>query len=88
MSGFSRGFIENYATLTAPLRTAAKEWVWGPDQQEAFEKVKKTLDENTVLHPYKIGTPTQVTVDAGPDGLGAILAQMHSGKWRPVVYKS
>ena len=33
MAGFSRGFIENYAQMTAPLRTATKEWIWGSEQE-------------------------------------------------------
>jgi hypothetical protein len=88
MSGFSRRFIKDYASITAPLRKASKEWSWGPEQEEAFNKVKKALDENTILHPYKIGAPTQVTVDASPGGLGAVLAQKLGGEWRPVMYKS
>lgn len=88
MSGFNRGFVKNYAQLTAPLRVAAKDWVWEPEQDEAFEKLRTILDENTLLHPYRVGAETQLIVDASPDGLGAVLAQKQKDDWVPVVYKS
>ena len=88
MAGFNRGFIQNYAQMTAPLRAAAKEWTWGEDQENAFTRLKQTLDENTLLHPYRVGSPTQMIVDASPDGLGAVLAQKQKDLWVPVIYKS
>ena len=41
-----------------------------------------------MLHPYVVGAKTEITVDAGPGGLGVVLAQFQNNKWAPVVYKS
>jgi len=90
MAGFSQRFMPGYAHMTAPLREAmtAKRWSWGPGQDHAFEEVRGAMAEDAVLHPYKIGAPTKITVDASPTGLGAVLTQRQKGEWVPVTYKS
>ena len=90
MAGFSQRFIPKYAQMTAPLREAmtAKRWSWGPTQEAAFEEARNALTDDTVLRPYQIGMQTQLTVDAGPTGLGVVLTQKQNGSWVPVTYKS
>jgi hypothetical protein len=90
MCGFSQRFIPGYAQMTAPLREAmtAKRWSWGQQQEQAFQLVRNALCGDKVLRPYQIGACTQVTVDAGPHGLGAVLTQKQKGEWVPVTYKS
>ena len=90
MSGFSQRFIPGYAQMTAPLREAmtAKRWCWGSQQEHAFQQVRTALCGDKVLRPYQIGACTQITVDASPQGLGAVLTQKQRGEWVPVAYKS
>ena len=90
MARFSQRFIPRYAELTSPLRDAmsAARWCWGPAQDAAFAELQITLTSKSVLHYYKIGAETQLTVDASPTGLGAILSQKQNGQWVPVCYKS
>ena len=90
MAGFSQRFIPKYAHMTASLREAmtAKRWSWGPMQEAAFEEVRNALTGDAVLWPYQIGKQTQITVDAGPTGLGVVLTQKQNGSWVPVTYKS
>jgi len=90
MAGFSQRFIAQYAQITAPLREAmtTKRWKWGAEQEKAFTQLCGALTNDKVLRPYQIGASTQVTVDASPTGLGAVLTQKQKGEWVPVAYKS
>ena len=90
MAGFSQRFIPQYAQMTSALREAvtAKRWDWGSKQEKAFQQVRMALTQDRVLHSYQIGACTQITVDASPTGLGAVLTQKQKGVWVPVVYKS
>ena len=90
MARFSQRFIPSFAQSTAPLREAVttEPWKWGEEQDSAFKKTRNALREDTVHHLYEVGAQTQVTVDASPGGLGAVLAQMQNKQWVPVVYKS
>ena len=45
-------FIDNFSTITEPLRALTKqdsEWDWTKEQEDAFERFKATLSENTTL---------------------------------------
>ena len=48
-------FSPNLAQCPQPLReplSPRKSWVWGPAQEEAFQKVKEELTKPTVLALY------------------------------------
>ena len=69
-------FIADYATITAPLRELSKKhakWEWGDAHQKALEEIKNRLTSNIVMACFDPQKRTKV--DAGPLGLGAILAQ-------------
>ena len=78
MLGFSSRFIPNYSTLTDPLRQLIKKnvkWVWGKDQQRAFEMLKRALQEAPVLAYFDTEKETELIVDASPVGIAGLLAQ-------------
>ena len=53
-------FSPNLADLTQPLRQLLSKrstWLWGPEQQQAFSKVKEELTKPTVLALYNPQTP-------------------------------
>ena len=84
-------FSNNLAELTPPLRellSKKNQWLWGPAQDEAFNKVKTELSKPTVLALYDMDAETKVTADASAHGLGAVLMQKHEQSWRPVAYAS
>ena len=59
-------FAPNLAELTKPLRDLLKkenEWVWGPDQEEAFKKLKMLLSSSPILQHYNPNKPTMVSAD-------------------------
>lgn len=75
-------FIPDYSTVTAPLRELTKKnakWVWSTRHQHALDEVKRRLISSSVMAYFDPNKQTEVVVDAGPEGLGAILAQKEPG---------
>ena len=42
----------------------------------------------SILQYYNPHLPTKITTDANKYGLGAVLEQMHGGKWKPIPFAS
>ena len=88
---FSARFIENLATKSEPLRKLTKKsekFVWGDDQQKAFDQLKTDLSKAETLAYFDPKAETRIIVDASPVGLGAVLTQMQNGQKRVVHYAS
>ena len=89
---FLAKFIPNLAKETATLRTLLRrdsEWIWGENEQNAFESLKLLATSDTVLAHFNTELETFLITDAGAVGLGAILAQkQHDSSLRPVQYAS
>ena len=84
-------FTPHLAQLTQPLRgllSKGTAWIWGPDQSDAFSRVKDELSKPTILALYDPQAPTTVSADASSYGLGAVLLQESDKQWRPVAYAS
>ena len=85
-------FSPNLADRSQPLRTLLSKknhWIWGPDQQSAFEGLKEALCSPESLAMFDAGKETKVSADASSYGLGAVLRQRQTdGTWRPVSYIS
>ena len=85
-------FSPNLAECSQPLRellSPRKSWVWGPAQEEAFQKVKEELTKPTVLALYNPNAKTKICADASAYGLGAVLLQHHDREdWKPIAYAS
>jgi hypothetical protein len=87
MTNYSARFIREYATTCAPLRKLTRqkeEWIWGQEQQAAFDKLKNDLSCDTVITYFDAKIEVDLIVDASPVGLGAIMSQ----NGRVVVYAS
>ena len=84
-------FSRNLAELTQPLRellSKKRPWQWGPQQDQAFAKVKEKLAKPTVLALYDPAAETKISADASSYGLGAVLMQKEDTQWKPVAYAS
>ena len=80
MMNYCARFVKDYATLSEPLRRLTKEkteWVWGIEQNTAFQKLKDSLTSDTVMAYFDPTKPIEIFVDASPFGLGAMLVQSH-----------
>ena len=78
-------YIENLSAQTDLLRQLLKknEWVWTPEQSEAFTQLK-----SKIAH-YNSNLPNTITNDASTKGLGATLWQeQHNGELKPIAFAS
>ena len=78
MANYSSKFIQNYATITEPLRKLTRKcarfaWTW--EHQAAYDKLKNALTNSPVMSHFDTSKETSVLVDASPVGLSAILTQ-------------
>ncbi|XP_025999271.1 uncharacterized protein K02A2.6-like [Astatotilapia calliptera] len=85
-------FLPHLAEKTRPLRDLLKKsnlWSWGPQQQQAFDGIKKELTTPPGLALYDPNAETCVSADSSSYGLGAVLLQRHADLgWKPVAYAS
>ncbi|GFW68412.1 hypothetical protein TNCV_1191111 [Trichonephila clavipes] len=92
LTGYFRKYIKDYSKIAKPLSDLTRKenlFVFGIQQKEAFEKLKKILSEGPILHIYKYGRKTELHTDACKQGYGAILLQeAEDGKLHPVYYMS
>ena len=78
LASYYRRFIPNFAKTVGPLYTLTKkdvEFVWTPQSQIVFEKLKKLLTSAPVLAFPDFSVPFILETDASLQGLGAVLAQ-------------
>jgi len=82
MVNYSSKYIQDYATLTAPIRELTKKsapFTWTTEHQTAFEQLKLALTKAPVMGYFDLSKDTYVTVDASPVGVSAILTQCAPG---------
>ena len=71
------------------LLSTRNAFVWGPDQDKAFQEIKQSLSSGEVLARYDTNLETSLSADASSYGLGAVLRQKQpGGEWRPTAYIS
>ena len=76
LANFYQGFIDNMQNLKGPLNELLKKgkpWLWTPECQESFEKIKKTLTSNLSLTHYDPTLDIIVASDASSYGIGACI---------------
>ena len=69
--------IPNLATLAEPLCKLTREdvtFVWLKKHEDAFQSIKSNLVTKALAY-FNVNWNTEVTVDASPVGLGALLTQ-------------
>ena len=70
------------------LTRKGKQFVWGKEQQETFEEIKRRLQKAPVLHmPDRIGR-FQLYSDTSKYARGGALYQIQNGKPKLIVYSS
>ncbi len=92
MIRFFRNHIQGFPTIAAPMTNLlAKEipYIWGLEQQQAFERLKQVISTMPVLVHPDFNWPFILYTDASKEGLGAILAQERQDKRiHPVTFIS
>ena len=88
LANYYRKFIKSFAEKARPLTRLLNKgikYVWGSEQQEAFETLKSALIGDLILHLPDMTRPFMVKVDASSYALGAILTQVDDERRERVV---
>lgn len=78
LSNYFRRFIQGYSSMVSPLINLTRDstvWLWSDECQRAFQAVKHSLEQSTVLRPPDFSKPFEVIADASLNGIGAVLLQ-------------
>ena len=70
--------------LSEGSHKAGIEWMWGPPQQDALDKLNKAVSSTPILRYYNLQEEVTLRCDASQSGLGAALLQ----NGQPVAYAS
>ena len=82
MANYSSKYIENFATITTPLRELTKKnakFEWNETHQKAFDQLTNALTSAQCMAYFDMQKDTFITVDASPVGLSGILSQRTHG---------
>ena len=92
LTGYYRKFIPNYGIITRPLNKLLKKkakYIWDADCQKAFDTLKQSLCDNTILAYPDYMKPFILDTDASYVGCGAVLSQLDKNNdERPIAYYS
>ena len=85
-------FLPNLSTTLSPLYKLLKkgaEWKWSSEQEAAVKQVKMMFDSPKLLDHYDGSKPLQLSCDASPYGVGAVLTQSSpEGQQKPLAFAS
>ncbi|XP_064472856.1 uncharacterized protein K02A2.6-like [Ornithodoros turicata] len=83
---------EHLANLDAVLKRLLcnkATWLWSPECEHSFNKIKEVITTAPVLAHYSSYLPLQLASDASPYGVGAVLShKFPDGTTRPIAYAS
>lgn len=89
---YYRRFIHKCAILADPLTRLLKkntEFVWGPEQCQAFQNLKNLLTEAPILAHPNFEKPFILQTDASGHGIGAVLSQKDENNLdHPIAFAS
>lgn len=88
---YYRRFIPDFSKIAHPLHSLLHKdckFIWGSEQQEAFETLKTRLTSFPILSYFDPKRETILNTDASGHGIGAVLAQTHGKDEKPIAYAS
>ena len=71
-----------------PKTPPTTSWIWGKQQEDAFQTLKDKLASPPILGYPRYKEPFELHTDASMMGLGAVLYQQQDGKKRVIAYAS
>jgi len=84
--------MKNFTHIACPLHQLTKkekEWQWGKEEQNAFDKLKALVTAEPVLAHTKLDNQFELEVDTSGYVVGAVLLQhKEDGKKHPIGYYS
>lgn len=91
LTGWVRKYVPSYASIAKPLNDRNKKnqsFVWGPEEEVAFVKLKELLCSYPVLRSPDFSRRFKVYTDASALGTGAILCQDFDDGEHVIAYSS
>ncbi|XP_041453560.1 uncharacterized protein K02A2.6-like [Lytechinus variegatus] len=91
MVNYHAQFIPNLSTMVHSLNEllGSKPWSWDKDCDNAFQAVKKAISTERLLTHYDPEQELELSVDASPYGVGAVISHVNNnGNRKPVAYAS
>ena len=91
LCSYYRRFISGFADMAAPLHALTRKnarFVWGPEQDEAFNRLKERLTTAPILGMPRDEGTYYLDTDASDCGLGAVLSQDQDGREVVLAYAS
>jgi hypothetical protein len=90
---FVRRFISNLSQKVLPFSPLLRikkdqKFVWGDEQQKAFNEIKQYMNEPPVLVPPQLNKPFKLYVAADTQTIGSAIIKEFEGKERIVAYLS
>lgn len=86
-----RKFIPNFSKVAEPLTRLTRKnqvWIWGSEQYQAFNELKRLLTTAPILVQADFSRPFILRTDASNYALGAVLLQGDGNQERPIEYAS
>ncbi len=91
-ASFYRRFIKSFAKEVQPMYDVANKdpFVWTPEAQKAFERIKEIMCSDLILRLPRQGQPFQLYSDASAGAIGVVLCQVDpvDKKSHPCAYGS
>jgi len=91
LANYVRTYIPGCSKISTPLSELTKKdtpFKWGKEQQEAFQKIKDSIAENTMLRMFDRHLDTQIETDASDLAIGACLTQTVGKQRLPIAFYS
>ena len=92
LANYYRRFVKDFAKLAKPLNNLTRKeekWMWGEEQQRAFEQLKTVFTNRPLLVAPDLDKEFRVEADASNFATGGVLSiRCEDNKWRPVAYIS
>src|SRR5665213_3596868 len=92
LANYYRRFIQGFSGIVAPLTELTKKdtpFHWGPQEQGAFEEIKRRFTTGPILATFDPEKPSTVETDASDFAIGACLSQPNlAGKLHPIAFYS
>lgn len=91
LAGWMRRFIPNFSSIARPLLNMLQKnrsFVWGPEEDTAFVKLKEALCKTPVLRSPDFNLPFKIYCDGSSLGTGGILVQDFSDGEHVIAYCS